>query len=178
MQTHTIIKFLFSLQIALQHLTSFKAILCLKRNPAIDRASLNADHLLPAVLGLKVGNSLRALLPRVPDNGVVDVISDDVETRLVVDEDRSGVLLEAFVDTVDLAFEAEFVAWGVVFGGVEDFVDVSETCEAGDLDFGDVLETISAFSPPQQGDSILQEWRSRCASASGSRRACYPRCAR
>jgi hypothetical protein len=127
------------LQVALEDLTSLEAILSLKGDPAVYSASLDTDHLLVAVLGLKVSNGLSTLSPRVPDNGILHVVSDDVETGLVVDEDGGRVLSEGLVDAVDGAFDAEVVALGVVFGGVEDLVDVSDARQASDLDLGDVL---------------------------------------
>lgn len=75
------------LQIALEDLTSLETVLSLKGDPAIDSASLDTDHLLVAVLGFKVGNGFGAFSPRVPDDGVLHVVSDDVQTGLVVDED-------------------------------------------------------------------------------------------
>jgi len=114
------------LEITLENLTSLKAILSLKSNPAVDSASLDTNHLLVAILGLKVGNGFGAFSPRVPDDGVLHVVSDDIEAGLVVDEDGSCVLGEGLVDAVDGAFDAEVVALGVVLGGVEDLVDVPD----------------------------------------------------
>lgn len=114
------------LQVALENLASLKAILSLKGDPAIDSASLDTNHLLVAILGLKVGNGFSAFSPRVPDDGVLHVVSDDIEARLVVDEDGGCVLGEGLVDAVDGAFDAEVVALGVVLGGVENLVDVSD----------------------------------------------------
>lgn len=114
------------LQITLENLTGLKAVLSLKSNPAVDSASLDTNHLLVAILGLKVGNGFGAFSPRVPDDGVLHVVSDDIEAGLVVDEDGSCVLGEGLVDAVDGAFDAEVVALGVVLGGVEDLVDVPD----------------------------------------------------
>lgn len=113
-------------QVALQRLTGLEAVLGLEGDPAVDGASLDTDHVLVAVLGFKVGNGLGTLLPGVPDDGVLHVVSDDVQTRLVVDEDRGCVLGEGLVDAVDGAFDAELVALGVVLGCVEDLVNVSD----------------------------------------------------
>jgi hypothetical protein len=127
------------LQVALKDLTSLKAILGLKSDPAIDSTSLNTDHLLVTILGLEVSDGFGTFSPRVPDDGVLHVVSDDIETGLVVDENGGCVLSERLVDAVDGAFDAELVALGVVLGGVEDLVNVSDARKASDLDLGDVL---------------------------------------
>lgn len=75
------------LQVALERLTGLKAVLSFKGNPAIDSASLDTDHILVAVLGFEVGNGFGTLLPGIPDDSVLHVVSDDVQTRLVINED-------------------------------------------------------------------------------------------
>jgi hypothetical protein len=75
------------LQIALEDLTSLETVLSLKSNPAVDCTSLDTNHLLVAVLGLEVGNGFGAFSPRVPDDGVLHVVSDDIQARLIVDKD-------------------------------------------------------------------------------------------
>lgn len=75
------------LQVALENLASLETVLSLKSNPSVDSASLNTDHLLVAVLGLEIGNGFSAFSPRVPDDGVLHVVSDDIQARLVVDKD-------------------------------------------------------------------------------------------
>jgi hypothetical protein len=114
------------LQVALEDLTSLKAILSLKSDPAVDSTSLNTDHLLVTILGLEVSNGFGTFSPRVPDDSVLHVVSDNIETRLVIDEDGGCILSERLVDTVDGAFDTELVALGVVLGGIEDLVDVSD----------------------------------------------------
>jgi hypothetical protein len=128
------------LQITLKDLTSLKTILGFKSNPTINSTSLDTNHLLVTILGLEVGDGFGAFSPWVPDDCVLHVVSDDIETGLVVHEDGGCVLGEGLVDAVDGAFDAEVVAFGVVLGGVEDLVGVSDAGEAGDLDFGDVLD--------------------------------------
>jgi hypothetical protein len=168
------------LQIALEDLASLEAILSLKGDPAIDSASLNTDHLLVAVLGLEVGNGLGTLPPRVPDDGVLHVVSDDIQTGLIVDKDRGCVLREGLVDTVDGAFDAELVALGVVLGGVEDLVCVSDAGQAGDLDLGNVLSRYVSTISMRSGKvkKRIQGWQSRCGRESGSQKACRPGCGR
>ena len=51
---------------------------------------------------------------------------------------------EGLVDAVDGAFDAEFVALGVVLGSVEDLVDVFDAREAGDLDLGNILRILAS----------------------------------
>lgn len=72
---------------ALEHLTCLEAVLSFKGDPAIDSTSLNTDHVLVAILGLEVGNGFGTLLPGVPDDGVLHVVSDDIQARLVVNKD-------------------------------------------------------------------------------------------
>jgi hypothetical protein len=168
------------LQITLKNLTSLKAILSLQSNPTINSASLDTNHLLVTILGLEISDGFGAFSPWVPDDGVLHVVSDDIETGFVVYEDGGCVLREGLVDAVDGAFDAEVVALGVVLGGVEDFVCVSDAGEAGDLDFGDVLKNhVSVVLMREgRGGKHIREWQSRCGRGFGSRRACRPDCER
>ena len=124
---------------ALEELTALPTILGLKCNPTIDSTGFNTDHVLVSILGIEITNSLSLLLPRVPDDRVLEVVSDDVEARLVVDEDGGGVLLERLVHAVHLAFETKLVTSRVVLGLVENLVNILHACQTGHLDLGDVL---------------------------------------
>ena len=81
-------------------------------------------HLLIPLLRLKVAHRFRLLNPRVPDNGVFEVVAHDVQRGLAVLDDGGGVLLDGGVDAVDFAGDRE--VWGALLGllGVEEFVDV------------------------------------------------------
>lgn len=81
------------------------------------------------------------LLPWVPDNSVLEVIPDDVEAGLAVHDNGGRILLDILVNAVDWAFDAEIVGGRLVFGSVEDLVNVCYSAsETGDLDLRDVLK--------------------------------------
>lgn len=103
---------------ALEHLTLLQLL------PSVDSTDLNADHVLVAVVRCKVAHGLGLLDPRVPGDGVLDVIASDVEARLAIFQDTRGVQLDVLVDTVHLAAELERGVRLRVGGGVEDLVDV------------------------------------------------------
>lgn len=49
-------------------------------------------------------------------------------------------MFDGFVDAIDFSRDGEIGRGLLVFGGVEDFVNVGDAAEAGDLGFGNVLE--------------------------------------
>jgi hypothetical protein len=55
-----------------------------------------------------------------------------------------GVLLDGLVDAVGLAGDGNGRIDLGVLGGIEDLVDVGSGAETVDLEFGDVLKTLSA----------------------------------
>ena len=91
-------------------------------------------------MGTEIGHCGCLCGPRVPDDGVVEFVADDVEAGpLAVFENGGGILGKFLVDAVCLGGDAE---GGGGFGGgagVENLVDISSAKEAGDGDFGDIL---------------------------------------
>lgn len=76
-----------SSNVALDKLSSLETILCLERGPAADGTRLDTHHLLVAVLGSIIADALSSLLPWIPDDGVLEVIPNDIEAGLAIDED-------------------------------------------------------------------------------------------
>jgi len=99
-----------SSEVALENHTRLKPIVTFQSRPPIDRTSFHTDHSLVSILWLEITNRLRSLLPRVPDDRVCEVISDDIEDGLALVENRGGVLLQRLVHAVDGAVELELVA--------------------------------------------------------------------
>lgn len=126
-------------KVTLQDLTRFEAVLGLQRREAVDRSCLDTNHVLVTVLGGKVADGLHALLPRVPDHSVLQVVPDNVEAGLAVLQDRGRVLLEGLVHAVGLAGDLQLGSGRFVFCRVEDFVNVSGAGETGYFDLRDVL---------------------------------------
>jgi hypothetical protein len=124
---------------ALDQLATLPNLALLQLLPPLDRANLDADHVLVAVVGREVAHSLCLLDPRVPGDCVLDVVADDVEAGHAVLEDGGCVLWDSLVDAVDLAGELDGVVLLLVGSRVEDLVDVLGARQAGDADLGDVL---------------------------------------
>lgn len=129
----------------LHDLPAFKDIARCERLPAIHSAYLHAQHILVAVLGLKITHTLRLLDPRIPHDGVTEVLANDIEARLPVLHDRGGILLNGLVHTVRLASDADAGVVLLMLGCIKDFVDVGRSCQAIDGDLGDVLRSMSVI---------------------------------
>lgn len=134
----TLFFLLFLLQ--MNRLGALKGVTLVELLPAADAASLDADHLLPAVLGCKVGHAGRLGGVRVPDDDVVEVVADDAEARGAVLAQDDGLLGPAGggVYAVELAVKGD--AAGLRLGGhFGELVDVGRLVEAVDGYFGNVL---------------------------------------
>lgn len=86
-----------------------KGIALFQLLPALDGTGLNAQHVLPAVLGRKVLNAGGLVDPGVPDNDLVEVVADDAVTGAAGLGDDDGVLgtVGGGVHGVDLARESD-----------------------------------------------------------------------
>ena len=128
--------------IAPQHLPSLKRLARLQLLPAAHAASLDAEHVLPAVGRAKVRHRRRFGGPRVPDDGVVELVADDVEAGPVVFAHGGGVLGDFVVDAVCFGGDAEGGRGLGGGAGVEDFVGVGRAKQASDGDLGYVLARV------------------------------------
>lgn len=81
-----------NLQQTLHDLSTLPSLTTIKLDPVIHGTNLNAEHFLVAVLWLKVTHTLGLLNPWVPDDGVCEVVTDDVESWFSALEDGSGGL--------------------------------------------------------------------------------------
>lgn len=77
------------LQQALHDLSTLPSLTTLKLDPAVHGTNLNAQHLLVTILWLKITHALCLLDPRVPDDGVGQIVTDDVESWLSAFENGS-----------------------------------------------------------------------------------------
>jgi hypothetical protein len=102
-------------QMALANHTTLEGVTRLKLLPPVHSTNLDTDELLVRILRPEIGRSLRLLDPRVPHNGVFEV---------VVLKHGGGVLLDGLVDAVGLAGDLDGRVGLRVFGGVEDLVGV------------------------------------------------------
>jgi len=127
------------LQVALSDHAALEGVTRLKLLPSVHCAHFNADELLVRVLRPEVGHGLRLFDPRVPYNGVFEVVADDIEARLAVLKHRGGVLLDGLVHAIGLAGDLEGRVGLRVFGSIEDLVGVGRGAQAVDLNLGDVL---------------------------------------
>ena len=73
-----------SLEMALEDLPALEGITGLQLLPTIDGTRLHTDHILVAVLGLKIADAIRLLDPRVPDDRILQIVTNHIETRLAV----------------------------------------------------------------------------------------------
>jgi hypothetical protein len=124
---------------ALRNHTTLESLTTLKLLPSVHSTDLNADELLVRILRPEISHGLRFLDPRVPHDGVFEVVADDIEAGLAVLQHRGGVLLDGLVDAVGLAGDLDRRVGLRVFGCVEDLVGVGRAAQAVDLDLGDVL---------------------------------------
>jgi hypothetical protein len=120
--------------VALDKHTTLEDLALVQLLPSIDSTNLNADHVLVSVLGRKVTSSLGLLDPRVPGNGVLDVVAGNVKAGLAILKHACGVDLDVLVYAIDLSVELERGFCLCVGGGVEDLVDVFYAAETVDCD--------------------------------------------
>lgn len=123
----------------LDDLSALENLPWLQLRPPIHRPDLHTHHVLVPIFWLEVAHRLGLLDPRIPRYGVLEVVALDVEAGFAVVQDRGRVLLNRLVDAVDFAGDAEVGGRLLVFGCVEDFVDVGGAAEARDGGAGDVL---------------------------------------
>ncbi|KAI7110340.1 galactose mutarotase-like protein [Hortaea werneckii] len=123
----------------LKDLAALKRITGLQLLPTIDSTRLHTDHILVAVLGLEIADAIRLLNPRVPDDRILQIVTNHIETRLAVKQDRGSVLLNVLVDSVSLTGDTNGRVALSLLAGVEDLVDVVRAAEAIDLNLGNVL---------------------------------------
>lgn len=64
--------------------TTLPHLALLQLLPAIYGSDLDTDHVLVAVVRREVTHRLRLLDPRIPGDGVLDVVANDVKARLAV----------------------------------------------------------------------------------------------
>ena len=129
----------FRSKVALGNHAALESVASLQLLPSVDSANLHADESLVRILGPEVGGSLGLCDPRVPHNGVFEVVTGDVEEWLAVLQHRGGVLLDGLVDAVGLAGDGDGGIGLSVLGCIEDLVSVGSGAETVDLELGDVL---------------------------------------
>jgi hypothetical protein len=129
-----------SLNLKINRLRALKSISLVQLLPSTDTARLNANHILPPILWLKVAHTGRLVDPRVPDNHVVQVVADQAEALSAAFCDYDWVLgaLGWCIYTVRLAREVDHTSLRLCLGAVN-LVDVGSVFETGDFDGGDVL---------------------------------------
>ena len=72
------------LEMTLKDLPALKGITGLQLLPTVDGTRLHTDHVLVAVLGLKVADAVRLLNPGIPDDGVLQIVTNHIETWLAI----------------------------------------------------------------------------------------------
>jgi len=127
------------LQVAFGDHATLESVTCLKLLPSVDGTNFDADELLVRIFRPEVGHGLRLLDPRVPHDGVFEVVADYVEAGLAVLQHGGGVLLDGLVDAICLAGDLDGRVGLRVLGSVENLVGVGCAAQAVDLDLRDVL---------------------------------------
>jgi hypothetical protein len=120
---------------------ALKGLASLQLLPSVDGADLHADKSLVRILGPEIGGSLGLCDPRVPHDGVFEVVAGDVEEGLAVLKHGGGILLDGLVDAVGLAGDGNGGVVLGVLGGIKHLVSVGSGAETVDLELGDVLKT-------------------------------------
>jgi len=126
-------------KVALGDHAALEGLASLQLLPSVDSADLDADESLVCILGPEVGGSLGLCDPRVPDDGVFEVVAGDVEEGLAVLQHGGGVLLDGLVDAVGLAGDGDGGIGLSVLGSIENLVSVGGGAKTVDLELGDVL---------------------------------------
>lgn len=98
------------LNVALNDLTRLKTITGLQRHPSINITRLYTNHSLIPILWHEITNRLRALPVRVPDDGIREVVPNDIEPWLALVENTRSILFQRLVDAIGLAFKPELIA--------------------------------------------------------------------
>jgi hypothetical protein len=124
-------------------LSAFQRVTGLELLEPVDGASLDTDHVAPAVVGGKVGHALGLGLPGVPDDDIVKVVADDAVDLLagivgVGDDDGNLGAAGGREDGICLAGNLERAGLRLL-GEVVGLVGVGGGIEVKDLDGGDVL---------------------------------------
>ena len=109
---------------ALSNHAALEGLAGLQLLPSVDSADLHADESLVRILRPEISGGLGLCDPRVPHDGVFEVVAGDVEEGLAVLQHGGGVLLDGLVDAVGLAGDLDRRVGLSVFGCVEDLVGV------------------------------------------------------
>jgi len=142
-------------KVALSDHTTLEGLTSLQLLPSIDGTDLHANKSLVRILGPEVGGSLGLCDPRVPYDGVFEVVAGDVEEGLAVLQHGGGVLLDGLVDAVRLAGNGDGRVVLGVLGSIENLVSVGCGAEAVDLELGDVLEIpVSEVIPMRSSEHV------------------------
>lgn len=123
-------------------LGSLKRVALLQLLPSLDAAGLDANHLLPPILGLKVRHARGLVCPGVPHNHVVEVVSHEAEARAAtLGHDDGGCRpLRGGVDAVRLACKGNVSGLRLdATAAAADFVIVRGAVESANLDRRNVL---------------------------------------
>lgn len=124
-------------------LRRLKSVALLQLLPALDGAGLNAQHVLPAILGRKVLDAGGLVNPGVPDHNLIEVVADDTVARAAGLGDDDGVLgtVGGRVNGIGLAREGD----GAGLSGLRarDFGEVNRVLETCDLSRGNILRVVS-----------------------------------
>ena len=72
------------LKMTLEDLPALEGITGLQLLPSIDGTRLHTDHVLVAVLRFKIADAVRLLDPRVPNDRILQIVANHIETRLAV----------------------------------------------------------------------------------------------
>jgi len=118
--------------VALDKHTSLEYLTLLQLLPSVDSTDLNTDHVLVAIVGCEIAHGLRLLDPRVPCDGILDVVAGDIKAWLSILQDACSVDFDVFVHTVNLAVELEDWLCLCVGRRVEDLVDIFYAAETVD----------------------------------------------
>ena len=128
-------------------LRAFKCVSLVQLLPSTDTAGLDANHVLPPILWLKVTHTGRLVDPRVPDYDVVQVVANQAEALSAALGDYDGVLgaLGWCIYTVRLAREVDHTSLRLCLGAVN-LIDVWGVFETGDFDGGNILVLLVSYS--------------------------------
>jgi hypothetical protein len=141
--------------VALGNHAALKGLASLQLLPSVYSADFHADESLVRIFRPEIGGSLGLRDPRVPYDGVFEVVAGDVEEGLAVLKHGGGILLDGLVDAIGFAGDGDGGVVLGVLGGIEDLVGVRCGAETVDLELGDVLKmSISKVIPSRSSKFI------------------------
>lgn len=125
-------------------LRALKRIALVKLLPATDAACLDANHIFPAIFGLKVTEPGGLCNMGVPNDDVVEVVADNAQAQIAIFVEDNGLLRSTGRGVYAVVFARKCNTSRLLLGGVGfELVDVRGAVKAVERNFGNILNLVS-----------------------------------